>query len=194
MNLSAQAFLAERAKQFDAAAGSALPSQIDRIAQAILGCLKKGGKIIVFGNGGSAALAAHFSTELVGRFLRDRAPLPAVSLTSEGSTLTAIANDYEYSEVFARQIEALGGPDDMALGLTTSGKSPNVVSALMRASARGIPAAVLSGGEGGPAAKAADMAAIVPSQDTDFIQEVHEAALHYVCHRVEAVFFGEESA
>jgi D-sedoheptulose 7-phosphate isomerase len=100
--------------------------------------------------------------------------------------MTAIANDYDYSEVFARQVEGHGAPGDMALGLTTSGKSPNVVTALMRASAAGITAAVLSGRDGGPAASAADLAVIVPSSDTDFIQEAHEAALHYICHRVDA--------
>ena len=188
MDLSAQEFLADRAERFAAAAESDLPAQIEKLAEATLSCLLRGGKILVFGNGGSAALATHFSGELVGRFLRDRRPLPAISLISDASAMTAIANDYDYSEVFARQVEAQGAPGDMALGLTTSGKSPNVVTALMRASAAGITTAVLSGRDGGPAASAADLAVIVPSSDTDFIQEAHEAALHYICHRVDAAF------
>ncbi len=186
MDYSAQEFLVDRAERFAAAAESDFPAQIEKLSEATLACLLRGGKILVFGNGGSAALATHFSGELVGRFLQDRRSLPAISLASDASAMTAIANDYDYSEVFARQIEGHGAPGDMALGLTTSGKSPNVVTALMRASAAGIIAAVLSGQDGGPAASAADLAVIVPSSDTDFIQEAHEAALHYLCHRVDA--------
>ncbi len=194
MDLSAQEFLTDRAERFAAAAGSDLPAQVEKLTEAALACLRKGGKILVFGNGGSAALATHFSGELVGRFLGERRPLPAISLTGDASAMTAIANDYDYSEVFARQIEGHGTPGDLALGLTASGKSPNVVTALIRASAGGITAAVLSGHDGGPAAGAADIAAIVPSTDTDFIQEAHEAALHYICHRVDAAFCGDTSA
>lgn len=193
MDLSAQEFMADRAERFAAAARSDLPAQVEKLAEAALSCLLKGGKILVFGNGGSAALATHFSGELVGRFLRDRRPLPAISLVSDASAMTAIANDYDYSEIFARQVECYGAPGDMALGLTSSGKSPNVVTALMRASATGITAAVLSGRDGGPAASAADLAVIVPSSDTDFIQEAHEAALHYICHRVDAAIYQDSN-
>ncbi len=194
MDLSAREFLADRAKRFGAAAESVLPAQVEKLTEAVLACLQKGGKILVFGNGGSAALATHFSGELVGRFLRDRRPLPAISLTCDVSAMTAIANDYGYSEVFARQVEALGAPGDLALGLTTSGESPNVVTVLMRASAMGLMTAVLSGGAGGPAAEAADLAVIVPATDTDFIQETHEAALHYLCHRVDAALCQDSGA
>ncbi len=194
MDLSAREFLADRAQRFGAVAESVLPAQVEKLTEAVLACLQKGGKILVFGNGGSAALATHFSGELVGRFLRDRRPLPAISLTCDVSAMTAIANDYGYSEVFARQIEALGAPGDLALGLTTSGESPNVVTVLMRASAMGLMTAVLSGGTGGPAAEAADLAVIVPATDTDFIQETHEAALHYLCHRVDAALCQDSGA
>ncbi len=187
MKLSARDFLADRAKRFEAAAESEYPSQVESLAEAALACLRGEGKILVFGNGGSAALATHFSGELLGRFLRDRRPLPALSLATDMSALTAIANDYDYSEIFTRQLEALGRAGDLALGLTTSGESPNVVSALERARKLKIRSAVLTGLPGGAAAAAADIAALVPSGDTDFVQEAHEAALHYLCHRADAL-------
>ncbi|MEE9276623.1 MAG: SIS domain-containing protein [bacterium] len=183
--------MADRAKRFEAAAESEYPFQVESLAEAALACLRGEGKILVFGNGGSAALATHFSGELLGRFLRDRRPLPALSLATDMSVLTAIANDYDYSEIFARQLEALGRAGDLALGLTTSGESPNVVSALERAKKLNIRSAVLTGLPGGAAAAAADIAAVVPSGDTDFVQEAHEAALHYLCHRADALFSGE---
>jgi len=194
VELSAREFLADRARRFEAAAGSDYPRQVETLAEAALACLRAGGKILVFGNGGSASLAQHFSGELVGRFLRARRPLPALSLASEASTLTAIGNDFAYAEVFSRQLEAHGRPGDIALGLTTSGRSANVAEALVRARQIGLRAAVLTGGAGGPAAEAADIVAAVPSQDTDFIQEAHEAALHYLCHRVDAAFAGGQAA
>lgn len=190
MKLSARDFLADRAKRFEAVAESEYPSQVESLAEAALLCLRGEGKILVFGNGGSAALATHFSGELLGRFLRDRRPLPALSLAADMSALTAIANDYGYSDIFARQLEALGRAGDLALGLTTSGESPNVVSALERAKKLNIRSAVLTGLPGGAAAAAADIAAVVPSGDTDFVQEAHEAALHYLCHRADALFGG----
>lgn len=192
MRLSAREFLADRAKRFEAASGSEFPSQIESLTNVALDCLQAEGKILVFGNGGSAALATHFSGELIGRFLGERRPLPAISLAADTSAITAIGNDYEYREIFSRQIEAHGNEGDLALGLTTSGKSPNVVYALILAKEMGIRAAVLSGGPGGPAAEAAEIAAIVPSEDTDFIQEAHEAAIHYMCHKIDAVYCGDE--
>jgi len=185
---SAHEFLAGRARQFEAISGSDYSNQVELLAGAAVACLQAGGKILVFGNGGSAALATHFSGELVGRFSRERRPLPAISLVADISTLTAIGNDYDYGEIFSRQIEAHGRKGDLALGLTTSGNSPNVVSALKRAKALEVRSAVLSGKSGGLAAKAADLAAIVPFQDTDFIQEAHEAAVHYMCHRIDEIF------
>lgn len=194
MDLSAHEFLADRAERFRAVSGSEFPAHVEQLVQAALDCVNRGGKIMVFGNGGSAALAVHFSGELVGRFLKDRRPLPAISLANDLSAMTAIANDYAYTDVFSRQLEGLGKTDDLVLGLTTSGRSENVVNALKHARKLGIFSAVLTGGAGGPAAEAADLAAIVPSEETDFIQEAHEAALHYVCHRLDAVFCKESSA
>lgn len=185
---SAREFLAGRARQFKTISDSKYPSQVELLAGAAVACLQARGKILVFGNGGSAALATHFSGELTGRFLRGRHPLPAISLVADMSVFTGIGNDYGYGETFSRQIEAHGLEGDLALGLTTSGNSLNVVSALKRAKGIGVRSAVLSGKSGGHAAKEADLAAIVPLQDTDFIQEAHEAAIHYMCHRIDEVF------
>ena len=188
LGLSAKEFLAERAVKYESLAVSDYSRQVDDICSVIVECLVSERKIIAFGNGGSAALAMHFTGELVGRFLAERAPLPAICLSGDTSALTAIGNDYAYQEIFARQIQAHGHSGDVALGLSTSGKSANVVSALERADALGLVGVVMAGGSGGPASQAAKHAAKVPSNDTDFIQEAHEAALHYICHRIDDVF------
>ncbi len=180
--------MADRAKKFDALSDSGFPASIEAISESALNSLRSGGKILIFGNGGSAALATHFSGELTGRFLGERRSLPAISLTVDTSALTAIGNDYDYSETFSRQMEAHARQEDLALGLTTSGNSPNVVLALNKAKALGVRSAVMSGKSGGPAAEAADIAAIVPSEETDFIQEAHEAAIHYICHKIDDFF------
>jgi D-sedoheptulose 7-phosphate isomerase len=188
LNFSAREFMADRARKFDSLAGSRFPTNIEAISESALDSLRSGGKILVFGNGGSAALATHFSGELTGHFLGERRPLSAISLTVDTSALTAIGNDYDYSETFSRQMEAHARQGDLALGLTTSGNSPNVVLALNKAKVLGVRATVMSGKSGGPAAEAADIAAIVPSEETDFIQEAHEAAIHYICHKIDDYF------
>ena len=185
---SAKEFLAERAVKYESLAVSDYSRQVDDICSVIVECLISERKIIAFGNGGSAALAMHFTGELVGRFLAERAPLPAICLSGDTSALTAIGNDYAYEEIFARQIQAHGRAGDVALGLSTSGKSANVVSALERADTLGLVGVAMTGGSGGPASQAARYAAKVLSNDTDFIQEAHEAALHYICHRIDEVF------
>lgn len=190
MNFSARDFLSDRARKFDALSDSGFPASIEAISESALDCLRSGGKILVFGNGGSAALATHFSGELTGRFLGERRPLPAISLTVDTSALTAIGNDYDYKETFSRQMEAHARQEDLAMGLTTSGNSPNVILALNKAKELGMCSAVMSGKSGGPAAEAADIAAIVPSEETDFIQEAHEAAIHYICHKIDDFFCG----
>ena len=174
--------------QYESLAASDYSRQVDEICSVIVECLVADRKIIAFGNGGSAALAMHFSGELVGRFLADRTPLPAICLSGDTSALTAIGNDYAYEEIFARQIEAHGRAGDVALGLSTSGKSVNVVAALKRADILGMIGVAMTGGSDGPASRAAKFAAKVPSNDTDFIQEAHETALHYICHRIDEVF------
>ena len=188
MGSSAKEYLAERAVKYESLATSDYSRQVDDISSVIVECLVSERKILAFGNGGSAALAMHFTGELVGRFLADRAPLPAICLSGDTSALTAIGNDYAYEEIFARQIQAHGQAGDVALGLSTSGKSANVVSALKRADAIGLVGVAMTGGNDSPASQAAKYAAKVPSNDTGFIQEAHEAALHYICHRIDDVF------
>lgn len=148
-------------------------------------CLRAGGKILAFGNGGSAADAQHLAGELVGRFLRDRAALSAIALTTDPSVTTAIANDTGYDAVFRRQVEAHGRPGDVAVGITTSGRSPNVVQALQLARERGLVTVGLTGGGGGRLAGAVDYLIDVPHAATARIQEVHVMVVHVLCQIVE---------
>jgi len=154
-------------------------------AQAISEGLKAGGKLLIFGNGGSASDAQHVAAELVGRFMRERAAMPAIALTTDTSILTAIANDYSYKQVFARQIEALGQAGDVAMGISTSGESPNVVAALQTAKTRGMKTVALTGRDGGSVGKAADIHVNVPDQNTARVQEVHRTILHVMCEVIE---------
>ena len=147
----------------------------------ICAALGRGGKLVVFGNGGSAADAQHFAAELTGHFLADRGPLPAIALTVDTSALTAIANDYAYAEVFARQATALCGPDDLVVAISTSGRADSVIRGAEAAAARGARVWALTGGTGGGLAKAAHRALIVPSAETARIQEMHITVIHAVC-------------
>ena len=155
-------------------------------AQAMSDCLLAGRKVLVFGNGGSASDAQHFSAELVGRFMKERAAMPAIALTVDTSILTAIANDYSYKQVFARQIEALGQPGDVAMGISTSGESPNVIAALQTAKAKGLKTIALTGRDGGGVGRAADIHVNVPDQNTARVQEVHRTLLHVMCEVIES--------
>jgi D-sedoheptulose 7-phosphate isomerase len=154
--------------------------------QAIVDALGAGGKLLVFGNGGSAADAQHLSAELVGRFMKERAALPAIALTVDSSILTSVANDYSFKQVFARQIEALGRPGDVALGISTSGESPNVVTALQTAKAQGLKTVALTGRDGGTVGRVADIHVNVPDQNTQRVQEVHQTLIHVLCEAIEA--------
>lgn len=154
-------------------------------AQAIVVSLRTGGKVLVFGNGGSAADAAHAAAELVGRFRRERRGYAAIALTADPSVLTSIANDYGYDRVFARQIEALGQPADVAFAITTSGESVNAVRALETARAQGLTTIALTGRDGGTAGRLADIHVNVPSDATPRVQEVHRTLLHVICDLVE---------
>jgi D-sedoheptulose 7-phosphate isomerase len=154
-------------------------------AQAIADALRAGGKLLVFGNGGSAAEAQHLSAELVGRFQKERAAMPAIALTVDTSVLTSIANDYSFKQVFARQIEALGRPGDVALGISTSGESPNVIAALQAARAQGLKTVALTGRDGGSVGRAADIHVNVPDQNTQRVQEVHQTLIHVLCEVIE---------
>jgi len=165
--------------------------QVAEAARVLAAALQKGGKIFLFGNGGSAADAQHLAAEFVNRFRIERPPLAALALTTDTSVLTSIANDYDFQEVFAKQITALARPDDAALGLSTSGNSPNVVRGLDAAREMGLVTLALSGGDGGPVARAADLALVVPSRNTPRIQEVHITIGHVLCDLVDFLLFPE---
>jgi len=138
-----------------------------------------------FGNGGSASQALHFAAELLVRYKAERLPLPAVALTADVATLTACANDYDFSLIFSRQIEALGKKGDVALGLSTSGRSPNVVKGLEAARERGLSTILLTGENGRAEAARWDVGVVVPSTETAHVQEIHLAVIHLVCRYVE---------
>ncbi len=147
--------------------------------------IRNGGKILFFGNGGSAADAQHLATELAVRYIDDRAPIAALALTVDSSTLTAASNDMGFERVFARQIEALGQAGDVAIGISTSGKSPNVLAALRTARDKGLVAAGLTGRDGGAMVGLAEPLLIVPSNDTPRIQEMHIVWGHMLCGALE---------
>jgi phosphoheptose isomerase len=154
-------------------------------AAAIIEALRAGGKLLLFGNGGSAADAQHVAAELVGRFQRERAAMAAIALTTDTSVLTSIGNDYAFDRVFARQVEALGRKGDVAFGISTSGASPNVVAALVAARALGLQTIALTGRDGGAVGRAAAIHVNVPSESTARVQEVHRTLLHVMCDVVE---------
>ncbi len=161
------------------------PGAVVAAADTLNAALSSGAKVLIFGNGGSAADAQHFACELVGRFLRERRALPAIALTTDSSTVTAIANDYGFDRVFARQIEALGRPGDVAVGISTSGSSANVLSGLQCAKSRGLKTVAFTGGSGGPIGAAADVHVNVPHELTPRVQEVHRTLIHAVCDLIE---------
>jgi D-sedoheptulose 7-phosphate isomerase len=161
------------------------------VAEAMIAALRAGGKVLFFGNGGSAMDAGHLAAELAGRFYRDRPGLAGMSLADGTASLTAIANDYSYDEVFARQIRALGGPGDVAVGLTTSGNSGNVVNGLAAAREAGLVTVVLTGHSGGKVAAAADICIRVPTDDTPRVQEACLHLGHTICEIVEREMFPE---
>ncbi len=156
-----------------------------RAASAMTESLRRGGQVLIFGNGGSASDAQHVSAEFVGRFVRERKAAPAIALTTDTSILTAIGNDYGFDRIFARQVEALGRPGDVAIGISTSGGSVNVVAALEAAKRQGLVTVALTGRDGGQAGRTADIHINVPSPDTARVQEVHRTLLHAICELVE---------
>jgi len=165
-----------------------LAAPIAAAAQRLAQALAAGGKVLACGNGGSAADAQHFAAELVGRFEGERRPLAALSLATDTSALTAIANDYGYEQVFARQVEALGRPGDVLVAISTSGRSPSVVAAVRAAQRRGLAVVALTGRGGGELARAlaaGDVLLCVPHEGTARIQEVHILMLHCLCELVE---------
>ena len=163
----------------------AYAAALSKAVDAVVRSLSAGGRVFFFGNGGSAAEAQHLAAELSGRFLLDRPAYAGLALTVDTSALTAIANDYGYEHVFARQLEGLGRPGDVAVGMTTSGESPNVVAGLRTARAKGMTAIALTGNGGGTVAREADIAIIGPSGPSWKVQEVHLALGHILCELVE---------
>lgn len=161
-------------------------ARVASLAETISSALAGGGRVWLFGNGGSAAAAQHIAAELVGRFRRDRAALPAEALSVNTSVVTAIANDYGFAEVFARQLEAQARPGDVAIGISTSGRSENVIVGLRTAKRLGLHTAALTGGDGGTLSHAASECIVVPVADTPRIQECHAVIGHVLCELVEA--------
>ena len=160
-------------------------STVAEIAITIVDAFQAGGKILIFGNGGSAADAQHFAGELVGRLYLERKALPAIALSTNTSNMTAIANDFGYDSVFSRQVEAQGVPGDVAIGITTSGNSANVVAGLEVAGRNGLTTIGFSGGDGGIVRGAADLCLTIDTEDTPRCQEAHISAIHIICEWVE---------
>lgn len=174
-----------------------LGAPIAAAVQALLTCVTSGGKVLACGNGGSAADAQHFAAEFVGRFERERLELGAIALTTDSSILTAVANDYGFDAIFARQVRALGAPGDVLLAISTSGNSPNVLQAIEAAHAREMVVVGLSGRGGGKMAQLlrdTDIHVCVPHERTARIQEVHILTLHCLCDAVDALLLGEQES
>ncbi|MDD5634100.1 MAG: SIS domain-containing protein [Candidatus Omnitrophica bacterium] len=164
---------------------------IDAVAgtvQEIISCYKRGGKVLVFGNGGSAADSEHFAAELVVRFEKERRALACIALTADIAALTAISNDYDFNRVFSRQIEAIGKAGDLAIAISTSGKSENVIEAAKAAKAKKISVIAITGRDGGRLKTEADIAVIVKGNNTARIQEVQMTVIHAICKLVEDAF------
>jgi len=162
---------------------------VAQIAIEVVKTFQGGGKVFFFGNGGSAADAQHLTAEFTGRYLKERRALPALALSVNSSSVTAIGNDYGFDLVFARQLEALGKQGDIAIGITTSGNSPNVIRALEVAKSRSILAVALTGASGGLAKSVADYTICIPSEETPRIQECHILTGHVICEIVERIMF-----
>jgi D-sedoheptulose 7-phosphate isomerase len=178
---------AEAAREFFASGAE----QVGAVAGAFIESLRAGRTLFFFGNGGSAADAQHLAAEFVNRFARDRPGLPAIALTTDASVLTSIGNDFSFDRVFARQIEALGRAGDVAVGISTSGRSPNVLAGLRAARERGLTTVGFTGGDGGTMRGLCDRLVLVPSRMTPRIQEVHILVGHIVCQLVDDALFPE---
>lgn len=163
------------------------------MADLLVDAFRKGNKVLIFGNGGSAADAQHIACELAGKFYLDRAPLPAIALTTNTSTLTAIGNDYSYEEIFVRQVKSLVKQGDIVIGISTSGNSPNVLRGIKEAKRFGATTIAFTG-RGGRLKELADYVLSVPSVDTPRIQEAHITAGHIICYLVEQALFGNKKS
>ncbi|RKY41889.1 MAG: phosphoheptose isomerase [Candidatus Makaraimicrobium thalassicum] len=163
-------------------------SAIAGAASALVECYRRGGKVIVFGNGGSAADSQHLAAELVVRFEKERKSFPCVALTTDTSVLTAASNDYGFNRSFSRQVEALAGPSDLVIAISTSGNSENVLEAVRVARAKKVPVIALTGRDGGKLVDESDISVVVKGENTARIQEVHVTVLHIICKLVEDAF------
>jgi D-sedoheptulose 7-phosphate isomerase len=166
---------------------------IVRAAELAVRCVESGGKLILFGNGGSAADAQHLAAEFVARFVLNRRALAALALTTDSSIVTAIGNDFGFEQVFSRQIEALAAPNDLVIAISTSGNSPNVLAGVRAATARRLKSIGLTGNDGGALGKCVDICLVVPCSRTAWIQECHIAIGHLLCELVEQTLFGAGS-
>lgn len=189
----ARARMAQAAAIKQQMARGVFAEQAVEVARVMLKSLRSGGKVIFFGNGGSAQDAGHLAAELMGRFAFDRPGLPAISLPDATAAMTAIGNDYSYDEVFARQVLGVGRPGDVVVGLTTSGNSLNVVRALDAAAQAGMTTVALTGEHGGKAAVTAQIAIRVPADDTALVQEACMHLGHTICEMVESALFPRPS-
>lgn len=169
-----------------AEAARALLPQAEEVASLLVERFAAGRRLYTLGNGGSSLDAQHLAEELVGRFRRDRRPLPAQSLAADGAAITCIANDYSFEEIFERQVRGFAAPGDVVAAFTTSGRSPNIVRGLAAARAVGATTVLFGGGAGGPAREHADHALVVPSESTARIQELHVFLLHVILERIDA--------
>lgn len=164
-------------------------SKMVNIIEALTAALKAGNKILIFGNGGSAADAQHIAAEFVNRFIIERPPLPAIALTTDTSVITSIGNDYDFSEIFSKQVRAIGQPGDVAWGISTSGNSPNVIKGLEMAKKMEMTTIAFTGKNGGDIAKVVDYSVNVSSNSTARIQEAHITAGHVICEMVDIKLF-----
>jgi len=164
--------------------------KIIEVVQLIAQAFREGKKVLLFGNGGSATDASHIAAEFVNRFLLERPPLPAIALNTDPAVLTSISNDYDYSQIFSKQLAALGNEGDVVIGISTSGNSPNVIKAIDVAKKNSMRTIVLTGGAGGKMANMADYTFIVPTKVTARVQEVHITLGHAICQLVDEELFG----
>lgn len=182
--MSFDASLADTIKTFQSLSG--IRAEIDRAGELILQTLRKGNKLLICGNGGSAAEAQHFSTELVGRYFKNRRSLPAISLNADGSLITCIGNDYGFELAFSRQIEGLAQPGDLVIGITSSGNSPNILSALKKATELKLLSIAFLGRGGGKAKGLASVDLIIPGDSGRTAQEAHLFLIHHFCDLIDA--------
>ena len=186
----AREYLQESQKALaDAADSDHFLKQLAEVSHAIANCFRAGGKLLLAGNGGSAGDAQHVAGEFLSRLNFDRAPLPAIALTVDTSVLTAIGNDYGYDQVFERQVHGLGRPGDVLIGISTSGRSPNILRAMQKARELGLVTIAFCGAKKAPILDLCDIALCAPSESTPLIQQVHITSAHIICGEVERLLF-----